>query len=136
MVGLHQTVHMSILAGQDIQICLTGPAGLDWIRTYVFKNFTYQVWVMNFLKIRSLDTNLVSTVLLEKEIEKKNEKKELQLFKSVESPASGNENVWFPDSPDFENFPDRLDIMSGWADMVGESEKIPRNLEMVPNIKL
>ena len=27
-------------------------------------------------------------------------------FKSVKSPASGKENVRFPDSPDFENLPD------------------------------
>jgi hypothetical protein len=28
------------------------------------------------------------------------------IFKSVKSPASGRENVRFPDSPDFENLPD------------------------------
>ena len=27
-------------------------------------------------------------------------------FYRVESPASGKENNWFPDSPDFENLPD------------------------------
>ena len=30
------------------------------------------------------------------------------ICKSVKSPASGKENVRFPDSPDFENFPDFL----------------------------
>ena len=28
------------------------------------------------------------------------------IFKSFKSPASGKENVLFPDSPYFENFPD------------------------------
>ena len=28
------------------------------------------------------------------------------IFKSFKSPASGKENVRFPDSPDFETFPD------------------------------
>ena len=28
------------------------------------------------------------------------------IFHSVKSPASGKENVWLPDSPDFENSPD------------------------------
>jgi hypothetical protein len=30
----------------------------------------------------------------------------LNIFHSVKSPASGKENVRFPDSPDFENSPD------------------------------
>jgi hypothetical protein len=28
------------------------------------------------------------------------------IFKSVKCPASGKEDVWFPDSPDSENLPD------------------------------
>ena len=28
------------------------------------------------------------------------------VFKSVKSPASVKENVWFPDSPDFKSLPD------------------------------
>ena len=49
-----------------------------------------------------------------KKIEKKIEKKRKigflkifsSIFKSFKSPASGKENVWFPDSPDFDNFPE------------------------------
>ena len=48
--------------GPDTQICRTGPAGPDWIRTCIFKHFTYQVWVINSHKIRSLDIHLVSKV--------------------------------------------------------------------------
>ena len=57
--------------GPDTQICKTGPAGPDWIRTYIFKHSTYQVWVINSHKIRSLDTNLVSKLNKQKEILKK-----------------------------------------------------------------
>ena len=39
-------------------------------------------------------------------------KKILDFFSIFKSPASGKENVRFPDSPDFENL---LDVMSGWA---------------------
>ena len=35
--------------GLDTQICRTGPAGPDWIRTYIFKHFTYQVWFIDSL---------------------------------------------------------------------------------------
>ena len=35
--------------GPDTQICRTSPAGLDWIRTYIFKHFTYQVPGYQFL---------------------------------------------------------------------------------------
>ena len=35
-----------------------------------------------------------------------NKQKNLIFFEIVKSPASGKENVRFPDSPDFENFPD------------------------------
>ena len=38
----------------------------------------------------------------------------IKSIKSVKSPASGKKNVRFPDSPDFEKFPDR-DVMSGKA---------------------
>ena len=45
-----------------------------------------------------------------KKIEKKVWKKKVLIFsfifKSVKSPASGKENIRFPDSPDFVNFPD------------------------------
>ena len=63
-VGLNWTGHMSFLTGHwtgpYAQICRTGPAGPDWIRTYTFKHSSYQVRVINSHKIRSLDTNLVS----------------------------------------------------------------------------
>jgi hypothetical protein len=72
--------------GPDTQICWTGPV--------IFKHFTYQVWVINSHKIRSPDTNLVLKV---------NNKKKIDF---VKSPASGKENVRFPNSPDFENLPD------------------------------
>ena len=32
--------------GPDTQICRTGPAGPDWIRTYTFQHFTYQLQVI------------------------------------------------------------------------------------------
>jgi hypothetical protein len=32
--------------GLDTQICRTGPAGPDWIRTYTFQHFTYQLQVI------------------------------------------------------------------------------------------
>ena len=48
--------------GPDNQICRTGPAGPDWIRTYIFKPCTYQIQVINSHKISSLDTTLVSKV--------------------------------------------------------------------------
>jgi hypothetical protein len=65
----------------------------------------------------SMDTNLVSKNLnwdvFKKILKKKNLKKNLTIFfflsstfKSGKSPASGKENVRFPDSPDFENLPD------------------------------
>ena len=92
--------------GPDTQICRTGPAGPDWIRTYIFKHFTYQVWVIDSLKIRSVDTNLVSKVLNWDVWTIKKIDFFLAIFKSVKSPASGKENVRFPDSPDFENLPD------------------------------
>ena len=49
--------------GRDTQICRTGPARPDWIRTYIFKHSTCQVQFINSQMIRSLDTNLVSKVL-------------------------------------------------------------------------
>ena len=67
-------------------------------------------------KIRSLETNLVSTALLDQinkkirfEIEIEIEKKNclfFSIFRSVKSPASVKENGRFLDSLDFENFPD------------------------------
>ena len=117
--------------GPDTQICQKGPAAQDWIRTYIFIHFTYQVRVINSHKIRSLDTNLVSKVnnnnnkILKKKFWKnfrifffwKFFEKKFHLFfqffgfffsnfKSVQSPASGKENVRFPNSLDFENLPD------------------------------
>jgi hypothetical protein len=41
-----------------------------------------------------------------KKIKKKIQKKISSIFKSVKSLAPGRENVWFPDSPDFENLPE------------------------------
>ena len=72
--------------------------------------------------IRSLDTNLVSKVLNWDVFENK-QKKILKkkwflffIFKSVKSPASGKENIWFPDSTDFENWRNSgPDVMSGRA---------------------
>ena len=78
-----------------------------------------------------MDTNLVSKNLdwdefenRQKNLEKKKfEKKKIErfeeiffllffsyTFKSVKSPASGKENIRFPDSPDFENM---LDFRTG-----------------------
>ena len=48
--------------GPDTLICRTSPAGPDWIRTYIFKHFTYQLQVITSHKIRSLNTNLVSKI--------------------------------------------------------------------------
>ena len=71
------------------------------------------------VKIRSMDTNLVSKVLnqdvfensgLEEKILKKKIEKTIGffifIFNCVKSLPSGKNNVLFPDSPDFENFPD------------------------------
>ena len=57
--------------GPDDQICRTGLAWPDCIRTYIFKHFTYQVRIINSHKIRSLGTNLVSTVNKQKKVLKK-----------------------------------------------------------------
>ena len=48
--------------GPDTQICQTGPAGPDWIRTYISKHLSYQLQVItsHTHKIRFLNTNLVS----------------------------------------------------------------------------
>ena len=61
MVGLDWTGHMSFLTRQDRTPKFAGP---DWIWTYIFKHFAYQVRVINSHKIRSLD--LVSKVKEEK----------------------------------------------------------------------
>jgi len=46
-------------------------------------------------------------ILLFKKLNKKNLNKLFSsIFKSFKNPASGKENAQFPDSPDFENFPD------------------------------
>ena len=45
--------------GPGIQICRAGPSRLDSIWTYIFKHFTYQVWVINFHMISSLDTTVI-----------------------------------------------------------------------------
>ena len=63
-LGLDRTGHLSFSdqTGPDTQICWTGPAGPDWIQTYILRHFTYQLRVINSHKIRSLNTNLVSKV--------------------------------------------------------------------------
>ena len=81
--------------GPDTQIYWTGPAQPDWIRTYVFKHFTYQERVINSHQIRSMDTNLVSKV----NKQKKSWKKSLIFFsifntdKSHEGKKSGFRTV-------------------------------------------
>ena len=64
--------------------------------------------------IRSMDTNLVSKNLNWDVFENKQKNLEIFFLKfllflkvlKLKSPASGKENVRFPDSPDFENLPD------------------------------
>ena len=86
-------------SGPDIQICQTGPAGPDWIRTYLLKLFKYQVRVINSLEIRSLDTNLVSTVLLDhinkKKMKKHFEKKNLLFLKVLKVRCSERKTSGF-----------------------------------------
>jgi hypothetical protein len=66
----------------------TGQVLLDWTESgLIFSNILHT----NSLKIRSLETNLVSTALLD-QIDKQTNKQ--------------TKNVQFPDSPDLENFPD------------------------------
>ena len=36
--------------GPDTQICRTGPAGPNWIQTYIFKHFTKQINKKKFEK--------------------------------------------------------------------------------------
>ena len=58
-----------------------------------------------------MDTNLVSKDAFENreifffKLKKKNWIF-FSIFKSVKSPSSGKENIWFLDSPDLENLPD------------------------------
>ena len=58
-LGLNQTGHMSFLTGQNRTPKFSGQVLPD--RTeFELKNFTYQVWLINFHRIRSLDENLMS----------------------------------------------------------------------------
>ena len=43
--------------GPDTQICRTGPAGPDWIRTYISKHFSYQLQVITSHKINLVSKN-------------------------------------------------------------------------------
>ena len=62
MIRVQLAYEFADLKELDTQIDQAGPAGKDWIRIYIFKLFTYQMWVINCHKIRSLDTNLMSKV--------------------------------------------------------------------------
>ena len=75
-VGLDRTKDMSFLTGQDRTPKFAGQVLPDRsCRTGLkpdlyFQHFTYQVWVNNSHKIRSLDTSLVSKVNKQKNLEK------------------------------------------------------------------
>ena len=110
---------MSFLTGQDPTPKFAGQVLPDWTKSRLT---SLNILHSNYeLSIRSVDTNLVSNVLNqdvfgisgidEKKILKKDEKFIYifflilsSIFNSVESLASGRENVRCPDSPDFVNF--------------------------------
>ena len=69
-VGLDRTGQMSFLTGQDRTPKFAGQVLPDQTESRL-KHFIHQVWVINSLRIRSLDTNLVSTALLD-QINKQN----------------------------------------------------------------
>ena len=80
--------------GPDTQIFWTGPAGPNWIQSYIFKHFTYQVQVINTHKIRFLTTNLASKVPRPKKSWKKFEKN-LTFFSVFKSRCPGRKTICF-----------------------------------------
>ena len=103
--GLDRTGHMSFLTEQDRTPKFAGQVLLDQTKSgliYIFKHFTYQVRVINSLKIRFMETNLVSKVLNWDVFENSTDKQKtierkldffLSIPKSVKSPVSGKANV-------------------------------------------
>ena len=108
--------------GPDTQICGTLPAAPDWIRTYIF-NFLQNKYWLSILILSSPWSHIWCQNLnwdgfdnRQNNLEKKVNLNLNFLFliffstlKSVKSSASGKENVWFPDSPGFENLLDFRD---------------------------
>ena len=81
IVGLNRTGHMSFLNGLDRTPIFAGP---DWIRTYIFKHFTYQVQVIDSHKTQIWCQMILDQINKQKKIlKKKNWKKNTSCFRTV-----------------------------------------------------
>ena len=81
-VGLNRTGHMSFLNGLDRTPIFAGP---DWIRTYIFKHFTYQVQVIDSHKTQIWCQMILDQINKQKKILKKKnwKKKDPSCFRTV-----------------------------------------------------
>ena len=103
-VGLNRTGHMSFFTGQDRTPKFAGQVLPDRTKSGLIFYIPNNRISMKFFKLKQ------TKKLRKKEFEKKFEIFFeiffFLIFRSFKSPASGKENVRFPDSPDFENSPD------------------------------